>query len=113
MSLESGCHVFCEKPLADGLAQADTMVRTAAQAGRLVVVNNQFPYMRIHLAAKQQIGTPGVRRTALSARLAYHASPTRSAKPAGAVNSHAGCASNSVCTSSSWCASSSGPIRSG
>jgi predicted dehydrogenase len=58
MSLEHGCHIFCEKPLSDGLAQADTMVRAAAQAGRLVVVNNQFPYMQIHLAAKQQIGSP-------------------------------------------------------
>jgi predicted dehydrogenase len=59
LTLEHGCHVFCEKPLADDLAQADDMIRASEQAGRLVVINNQFPYMKIHLAAKQQIGTPG------------------------------------------------------
>ena len=58
MALQHGCHVFCEKPLAGELAQADTMIRAADKARRLVVVNNQFPYMNIHLAAKRQIGAP-------------------------------------------------------
>jgi predicted dehydrogenase len=57
LALDHGCHVFCEKPLADDLAQADDMVRASEQTGRIVVVNNQFPYMNIHLAAKKQIGS--------------------------------------------------------
>ena len=58
MALENGCHVFCEKPLAESLEQADVLVRAAADAKRQVVVNNQFPYMNIHLSAKKMIGTP-------------------------------------------------------
>lgn len=58
MALEAGSHVFCEKPVAETLADADKLVRSAAKADRHVVVNNQFPYMNIHLAAKKMIGTP-------------------------------------------------------
>jgi predicted dehydrogenase len=58
MALEAGSHVFCEKPVAETLADADKLVRAASEANRFVVVNNQFPYMNIHLAAKKMIGTP-------------------------------------------------------
>ncbi len=58
MALENGCHVFCEKPLAESLRDADKLVDSAAKADRHVVVNNQFPYMNIHLAAKELIGKP-------------------------------------------------------
>ena len=58
LALELGCHVFCEKPLAGDLNDADEIVRASEQAGRVVVVNNQFPYMNIHLAAKKAIGSP-------------------------------------------------------
>lgn len=58
LALEYGCHAFCEKPLADDLAQADQMIKASEAADRLVVVNNQFPYMEIHQAAKKQIGSP-------------------------------------------------------
>lgn len=58
LALEKNCHVFCEKPLAESLADADKLIKAAADAGRFVVVNNQFPYMNIHLAAKKMIGTP-------------------------------------------------------
>ncbi len=57
-ALSRGCHVFCEKPLADDLAEADEIIQAAAAANRTVVVNNQFPYMAIHRAAKSKIGTP-------------------------------------------------------
>lgn len=57
MALESGCHVFCEKPVAESLAEADKLARAAAKANRYVVVNNQFPFMNIHRAAKEAIGT--------------------------------------------------------
>lgn len=58
MVLEKGCHVFCEKPLAESLSDADKLIDAAARYGRYVVVNNQFPYMNIHRAAKEMIGTP-------------------------------------------------------
>lgn len=57
-ALEHGCHVFCEKPLADDLTAAAELVRVAARSKGFVVVNNQFPYMNIHRAAKQFIGLP-------------------------------------------------------
>ncbi len=58
MALENNCHVFCEKPVAESLPEADKLIRAAEKAGRYVVVNNQFPFMNIHRAAKAAIGTP-------------------------------------------------------
>jgi predicted dehydrogenase len=58
LALSAGCHVLCEKPLATTLADADAMVLAAEKSGRHVVVNNQFPAMRIHRAARDAIGTP-------------------------------------------------------
>ncbi len=58
LALRTGCHVFCEKPLADNLEQADEIIETSQKTGKLVVVNNQFPYMKIHMAAKRLAGSP-------------------------------------------------------
>ncbi len=58
LALQHGCHVFCEKPMAESLIQADEMVSASEAAGRYVVVNTQFPYMNIHAAAKEIIGSP-------------------------------------------------------
>src|SRR5260370_6765015 len=58
LALSHGCHVFCEKPMAESLDQADEIIEAAERANRLVVINNQFPYMKIHLAAKKKIGSP-------------------------------------------------------
>jgi D-apiose dehydrogenase len=58
LALRTGCHVFCEKPLAMELDHADEIIEVSTKAGRLVAVNNQFPYMRIHSAAKRWIGSP-------------------------------------------------------
>lgn len=58
MALAAGCHVFCEKPLAEDLSQADELIRVAERANRLVVVNTQFPCMRIYQASKTMIGGP-------------------------------------------------------
>ena len=58
LALSHGCHVFCEKPLASRLAEADDIIQAAEAAGRMAVVNNQFPAMNIHAAAKKMIGTP-------------------------------------------------------
>lgn len=57
-ALRQGCHVFCEKPLVETLAEADEIIAAAAAAQRQVVVNSQFPFMQIHLAAKARIGQP-------------------------------------------------------
>jgi D-apiose dehydrogenase len=57
LALKVGCHVFCEKPLAENLEQADQVIETSEKTGRLVVVNNQFPYMKIHAAAKRLAGS--------------------------------------------------------
>jgi predicted dehydrogenase len=57
LALDHGCHVFCEKPFAGNLEQADDVITTAERAGKMVVVNNQFPHMRIHRAAKDAIGS--------------------------------------------------------
>jgi predicted dehydrogenase len=56
-ALDHGCHVFCEKPLADDLMQVDEIVRASEQAQRHVVVNTQYPYMKIHAAAKRLVGS--------------------------------------------------------
>ena len=58
LGLQAGCHVFCEKPFMSNLHEADAIIGLARQAGRQVVVNNQFRFMRIHRAAKQMIGQP-------------------------------------------------------
>jgi D-apiose dehydrogenase len=57
-ALGFGCHVFCEKPLADDLEQADQVILASQQAQRHVVINTQYPYMKIHAAAKRLIGSP-------------------------------------------------------
>ncbi len=58
IALDYGCHVFCEKPLAESLSQADEIIRASERAGRYVVVNTQFPYMNIHSSSKKLIGSP-------------------------------------------------------
>lgn len=57
-ALRCGCHVFCEKPLADDLAQTDQIILASQQAQRHVVVNTQYPYMKIHAAVKPLIESP-------------------------------------------------------
>lgn len=61
-ALDRGCHVFAEKPLCETLDQADEIIQRSRVAERRVVVNTQFPRMRIYRAAKNQIGTDGFGR---------------------------------------------------
>ncbi len=56
-ALEKGVHVFCEKPLANSVAEADVIAAAAAAAGRQVAVNSEFPFMPTHLAAAREIGS--------------------------------------------------------
>ena len=58
LALEKGCHVFCEKPLAENLSDIDQIIQASEKANRHVVVNSQFPNMNIHTEAKKMIGTP-------------------------------------------------------
>jgi D-apiose dehydrogenase len=56
--LRAGCHIFCEKPFANSLQEADVIISLAAEAGRQVVVNNQYRFMCTHRVAKEKIGSP-------------------------------------------------------
>jgi len=70
-ALNRGCHVFCEKPMVETIAEADEIIAAAQAAKRCVVVNSQFPYMKIHTAAKAYLGKPDFGRL-----LFLHASQT-------------------------------------
>jgi hypothetical protein len=50
--------VFCEKPFVNSLKEADAIIALSKDAGRQVVVNNQFRFMRVHRAAKEKTGRP-------------------------------------------------------
>ncbi len=56
-ALASGAHVFCEKPLANSLEEADVIAAAAAQANRKVCINSEFPFMPMHLAAAREVGS--------------------------------------------------------
>ncbi len=56
-ALDGGCHVFCEKPMATSLDEADAMTKAASEAGRALVINSEFPDMLIFRAAKREIGS--------------------------------------------------------
>jgi predicted dehydrogenase len=56
-ALAAGAHVFCEKPLANSVEEADAIAVAAKAAGRQVCVNSEFPFMAMHLAAAREIGS--------------------------------------------------------
>jgi len=56
-AIESGCHVFCEKPLAETAADADRIVRAAAAAHRHVSVNLEFREHPIFRAVKSGVAS--------------------------------------------------------
>ncbi|NUT00291.1 MAG: Gfo/Idh/MocA family oxidoreductase [Sphingomonas sp.] len=56
-ALAAGAHVFCEKPLANSIEEADSIASAAAAAGKTVCVNSEFPFMPTHLAAAREIGS--------------------------------------------------------
>jgi predicted dehydrogenase len=57
-ALLAGCHVFCEKPFMATLEEAAEIAALSRERERWVVVNNQYRFMNMHVAAKRQIGTP-------------------------------------------------------
>lgn len=60
-ALEAGCHVFCEKPIATSLAEAQAMYAAAERAGRVLMVSQTMRWGPQQIAAKQlaQKGTLG------------------------------------------------------
>jgi len=56
--LTAGCHVLCEKPFVLSLDEVDKLVALAQRQGLWIVVNNQYRFMDIHLAARRAIGSP-------------------------------------------------------
>lgn len=56
-ALAAGCHVFCEKPMAGSVEEADGMLDAARRTGRRLLINGEFPDMRIHQAARAQLGS--------------------------------------------------------
>lgn len=58
-ALDTGMHVFCEKPFVETIKQGRDVIARATRAGRHVVVNNEFRFMNVHEAARNRIGTVG------------------------------------------------------
>ncbi len=56
-ALEAGCHVFCEKPMAESLEEADLMLAAMRRADRRLLINSEFPDMAAHQAARAEIGS--------------------------------------------------------
>ena len=55
MALEYGAHVFCEKPFASTVEEADQVIATADRKALLVEVNNQYCYMEIYSATRERL----------------------------------------------------------
>lgn len=84
LALAYGCHIFCEKPLAASVAEADTIIAAAARAERLVVVNNQYRQMAIYRAARRAARAAGGAFLATVTQTLYHP-PAREAGWRGAL----------------------------
>jgi D-apiose dehydrogenase len=54
-ALESGAHVFCEKPFVSTVAEADAVVAAAERSDRRIAVNHEFREKPIYRALKSRI----------------------------------------------------------
>jgi predicted dehydrogenase len=52
-AMRAGCHVLCEKPLADTCEGTDELIRTIAQTGKKLMVALCFRYHEGHMRAKR------------------------------------------------------------
>ena len=61
MALESGLHVFCEKPMALGADEASAMAEAASAAAKTLTVSHNFLYARSSQLARRYLGAdPGL-----------------------------------------------------
>ena len=58
--MEAGADVFCEKPFAPSVADAQAIIDVAAKTGRRVALNHEFREMPIFRALRDQVGKPDV-----------------------------------------------------
>lgn len=58
-ALAAGAHVLCEKPFVSSVAEADSIIRAAARAGRQVAVHHQFREMPIFRALLDEVSREG------------------------------------------------------
>ena len=63
-ALSAGCHVFCEKPLTETVADTDRVLAAAADAGRRVAVNLEFREHPIFRAVRDGVASGGHGRLA-------------------------------------------------
>ena len=56
-ALKAGKHVFCEKPIALEMADADRMVKTAAKADRLLMIGHVLPFFPEYHFARNAIAS--------------------------------------------------------
>ena len=59
-ALAAGAHLFCEKPFAPSVREAQVIIDAAAKANRRVALNHEFREMPIFRALRDQIGRPDV-----------------------------------------------------
>ena len=60
MALESGLHVFCEKPMALGADEASAMAEAASAAAKTLTVSHNFLYARSSQRPVAISGDPGL-----------------------------------------------------
>jgi len=63
-SFRKGCHVLCEKPLSEDLAESIDMVRQSDETGKYLMVGHNFRYLSSsqtlrRMLAEQALGKPG------------------------------------------------------
>lgn len=56
-AMEAGCHVLCEKPIANTLAEADRMIETSRQINKLLLVSFPLRFMKEYLQVKETLKT--------------------------------------------------------
>ncbi len=59
-ALAAGAHIFCEKPFAPSVADAQRIIDAAKVANKRVALNHEFREMPIFRALRDQIGKPDV-----------------------------------------------------
>lgn len=61
-ALAAGAHVICEKPFVETVEQADEILAAAASAGRQVAINQEFRYLPIFSALRDQLDSQALGR---------------------------------------------------